>query len=126
VVTRCPNLDCLAQIKNNLRHLASRGALDIEGLGEKLVDQLVEQGLVKRLSDLFRLDVETLVDLERMGGWFNGNVKFATAKDLALYPDEVRSYTAAIALPGDDPPAYFQLRFHSRILLPRCSSFHLP
>jgi DNA ligase (NAD+) len=67
VVTRCPNLDCSAQIKNNLRHLASRGALDIEGLGEKLVDQLVEQGLVKRLSDLFRLDVETLADLERMG-----------------------------------------------------------
>ena len=42
VVTRCPNLDCPAQLKNNLRHLARRGALDIEGLGEKLVDQLVE------------------------------------------------------------------------------------
>jgi DNA ligase (NAD+) len=67
VVTRCPNLDCPAQIKNNLRHLASRGALDVEGLGEKLVDQLVEQGLVKRLSDLFVLEVETLANLERMG-----------------------------------------------------------
>src|SRR5262249_54162780 len=49
-VTRCPNLDCPAQLKNNLRHLAQRGALDIEGLGEKLVDQLVERGLVRRLS----------------------------------------------------------------------------
>jgi DNA ligase (NAD+) len=67
VVTRCPNLDCPAQIKNNLRHLASRGALDVEGLGEKLVDQLVEQGLVKRLSDLFRLDAPTLAELDRMG-----------------------------------------------------------
>jgi DNA ligase (NAD+) len=67
VVTRCPDLDCPAQIKNNLRHLASRGALDVEGLGEKIVEQLVEQGLVKRLSDPFRLDAETLAGLERMG-----------------------------------------------------------
>ena len=52
-VTRCTNLDCPAQLKNNLRHLAGRGALDIEGLGEKLIDQLVERGVVKRLSDVF-------------------------------------------------------------------------
>jgi DNA ligase (NAD+) len=67
VVTRCPDLDCPAQLKNNLRHLASRGALDIEGLGEKLVDQLVERGDVKRLSDVFALDAATLATLERMG-----------------------------------------------------------
>jgi DNA ligase (NAD+) len=67
VVTRCPNLDCPAQLKNNLRHLASRGALDVEGLGEKLVDQLVEQGRVRRLSDLFALDADALAGLERMG-----------------------------------------------------------
>ncbi|MBW1687037.1 MAG: NAD-dependent DNA ligase LigA, partial [Deltaproteobacteria bacterium] len=67
VVTRCPNLDCPAQIKNNLRHLASRGALDVEGLGEKLVDQLVERGLVTRLSDVFALERETFARLERMG-----------------------------------------------------------
>jgi DNA ligase (NAD+) len=66
-VTRCPNLDCPAQLKNNLRHLGSRGALDIEGLGEKLVDQLVERGFVRRLSDVFRLDAATLAGLERMG-----------------------------------------------------------
>jgi DNA ligase (NAD+) len=66
-VTRCPDLDCPAQLKNNLRHLASRGALDIEGLGEKLVDQLVERGDVKRLSDVFALDAATLATLERMG-----------------------------------------------------------
>jgi DNA ligase (NAD+) len=67
VVTRCPNLDCPAQLKNNLRHLASRGALDIEGLGEKLVEQLVDAGHLERLSDVFRLDQETLESLERMG-----------------------------------------------------------
>jgi DNA ligase (NAD+) len=67
VITRCPNIDCPAQLKNNLRHLASRGALDVDGLGEKLVDQLVERGLVTRFSDLFALDAETLEGLDRMG-----------------------------------------------------------
>jgi DNA ligase (NAD+) len=67
VVTRCPNLDCPAQLKNNIRHLASRGALDVEGLGEKLVDQLVELGHVKRLSDVFALETDALMGMERMG-----------------------------------------------------------
>jgi DNA ligase (NAD+) len=67
VVTRCPNLDCPAQLKNNLRHLAGRGALDIEGLGEKIVDQLVERGVVQRISDVFALDTAALAQLERMG-----------------------------------------------------------
>jgi DNA ligase (NAD+) len=66
-VTRCPNLDCPAQLKNNLLHLASRGALDIDGLGEKLVEQLVEHGRIRRISDVYRLDAETLAGLERMG-----------------------------------------------------------
>jgi DNA ligase (NAD+) len=66
-VTRCTNLDCPAQLENNLLHLAGRHALDIEGLGEKLVHQLVSRGLVKRLSDLFALDAATLLELERMG-----------------------------------------------------------
>ncbi|MDG2333366.1 MAG: NAD-dependent DNA ligase LigA [Myxococcota bacterium] len=66
-VTRCPNLDCPAQLKTNLRHLAGRGALDIDGLGEKIVEQLVESGLVERLSDLFTLEAEGLEALERMG-----------------------------------------------------------
>ena len=66
-VTRCANLDCPAQLKNNLRHLAGRSALDIDGLGEKLVDQLVEAGQVARLSDVFALDEQSLVALDRMG-----------------------------------------------------------
>ncbi len=66
-VTRCANLDCPAQLKNNLRHLAGRSALDVDGLGEKLVDQLVEAGLVTRLSDVFALDEDSLSGLERMG-----------------------------------------------------------
>ncbi len=66
-IIRCTNLDCPAQLKNNLRHLASRDALDIDGLGEKLVDQLVEAGLVVRLSDIFALELKDIDGLERMG-----------------------------------------------------------
>ena len=73
-VTRCANIDCPAQLKNNLRHLASRGALDVDGLGEKLVDQLVEANLVSRLSDVFALDLEQITGLERMGEKSAANV----------------------------------------------------
>jgi DNA ligase (NAD+) len=66
-VTRCPNLDCPAQLKNNLLHVAGRDALDIDGLGEKLVDQLVDGGHVRRVSDLFEQDAKALAGLERMG-----------------------------------------------------------
>ena len=67
VVMRCPNLACPAQIKARIRHFASADALDIEGLGEKLVDQLADRGLVHDPADLFGLDAETLAGLERMG-----------------------------------------------------------
>ncbi|MCB1683220.1 MAG: hypothetical protein KDI31_01995, partial [Pseudomonadales bacterium] len=58
---------CPAQRKEGLRHFASRLALDIEGLGDKLIDVLVEQGLVQEPADLFRLSAETLSALPRMG-----------------------------------------------------------
>jgi DNA ligase (NAD+) len=67
VVTRCPNPACPAKLRNRLLHLAGRSALDIDGLGEKLVGQLLETGLVERPADLFRLRVEDLTGLERMG-----------------------------------------------------------
>jgi DNA ligase (NAD+) len=65
-VTRCPNSTCPAQVRGRLIHFASRGAMDIEGLGEKLVDQVVTEGLVKDPSDFYHLTVEQLADLERM------------------------------------------------------------
>lgn len=67
VYVRCPNLECTAQIKERLRYFASRGAMDIDGLGEKLIDQLVDKGLVRTFGDLYRLKKEQLVELERMG-----------------------------------------------------------
>jgi DNA ligase (NAD+) len=67
-VARCTGaLVCAAQLKESLRHFASRRALDIEGLGSKLIDQLVDQGIVKNAAHLFRLDARQLAELERMG-----------------------------------------------------------
>jgi DNA ligase (NAD+) len=60
-------LYCRAQRKEALRHFASRRAMNIDGLGDKLVEQLVEQGLVHSPADLYRLDVTSLIGLERMG-----------------------------------------------------------
>jgi DNA ligase (NAD+) len=67
VYIRCPNLDCPAQVKERIRYFASRNAMDIEGLGDKLVEQLVSAGLVRGYGDLYRLTGEQLLTLERMG-----------------------------------------------------------
>ena len=66
-VARCDNPTCPAQLRRRLEHFAARNAMDIEGLGPAVVEQLVEQGLVKDLSDLYELNVESLGALERMG-----------------------------------------------------------
>jgi DNA ligase (NAD+) len=67
VYIRCPNADCPAQVKERIRYYASRNAMDIEGLGDKLVDQLVNQKLVVDYGDLYRLTADKLLELERMG-----------------------------------------------------------
>lgn len=66
VVWRCENTSCPARLRRSLQHFASRGAMNIEGLGEALVDQLVSQGLVRDYSDLYGLDVPTLAALESL------------------------------------------------------------
>lgn len=67
-VARCSGgLFCPAQRKEAVRHFASRRALDIEGLGSKLIDQLIDGGLVKTLADVYRLTPAQLMELERMG-----------------------------------------------------------
>jgi DNA ligase (NAD+) len=67
VARRCVNAGCVAQLKERLSHFASRKAMDIEGLGEKLVDQLVEKKLVADVADVYTLTRGTLARLERMG-----------------------------------------------------------
>ncbi|MFN7953700.1 MAG: NAD-dependent DNA ligase LigA [bacterium] len=66
VAYRCVNSQCPAQLKEALRHFASRDAMDIEGLGAKLVDQLVEKGLATSPADLYALTEAQLAELERM------------------------------------------------------------
>ena len=66
VATRCLNLVCPAQVTGRIEHFAARGALDIEGLGTRLVEQLVEKDLVHDVSDLYTLQLDDLVPLEGM------------------------------------------------------------
>lgn len=64
---KCINAGCSAQIKERIRHFVSKKAFDMDGLGKKLVEQLVDQKLVNSFADLFHLDRDTLAGLERMG-----------------------------------------------------------
>jgi len=66
-VRRCININCPAQIKGSIFHFASKRAMDIEGLGEKLIEQLVDNQIVKDVSDIYYLKKDDLLKLERMG-----------------------------------------------------------
>ncbi|MFC1770657.1 NAD-dependent DNA ligase LigA [Candidatus Margulisiibacteriota bacterium] len=67
VAYRCSNINCPAQIKGRIIHYASREAMDISGLGDVLVNQLVDKEIVSSIEDIYRLDTETLKNIERMG-----------------------------------------------------------
>lgn len=67
VALRCINPDCPAQLKEGIIHFVSREAMNIEGLGEKIIEQLFDAGLIKSIADLYRLKKEDLLPLERMG-----------------------------------------------------------
>jgi DNA ligase (NAD+) len=67
VAYRCVNVSCPARMRESILHFAGRHAMNVDGLGEKIVEQLLDKGLVKDFADLYKLDLETLADLERMG-----------------------------------------------------------
>ena len=67
VVFRCSNFLCPAKIKGNIKHFVSKDALDMDGLGEKLIDQLVNEKIIKNVDDLFQINKNQLANLERMG-----------------------------------------------------------
>ena len=67
VAWRCVNADCPAKLKESILHFAGRKAMNIDGLGEVLVDQVVDKGLVRSVADIYTLTETTLVQLERMG-----------------------------------------------------------
>ncbi|MFO8011706.1 MAG: NAD-dependent DNA ligase LigA [Phycisphaerae bacterium] len=87
-VTRCTNASCPAQVKESILHWGSKQALDIDGLGEKLVDQLVETDLVADVADLYDLEADAVADLERMAEKSAANLVEAieASKDRATLP----------------------------------------
>ena len=66
VVARCQNMECSAQVKGRIDHFVSKGCMDIDGFGTKLVDQLVEKKLMKNVADIYSLSLDQLSELERM------------------------------------------------------------
>jgi DNA ligase (NAD+) len=86
VYVRCPNLVCPAQLRERISYFAGRSAMDIEGLGDKLVAQLVDSGVVSDYADLYRLTAEQLAELERMGKKSSANLiaEIAGSKDRGL------------------------------------------
>jgi DNA ligase (NAD+) len=74
VVWRCANASCPARLRRSLDHFASRSAMNVEGLGESLVDQLVAKDLVRDFADVYQLTADRLADLERMGKKSAANV----------------------------------------------------
>jgi DNA ligase (NAD+) len=95
---RCTGgLYCKAQRKQTLLHFAGRRAMDIEGLGEKLVDQLVERELVKNPADLYELGFETLAGLERMGEKSAGNLLLNVQKSRET---DLHRFIYALGIPG--------------------------
>ncbi|MHC9539441.1 MAG: NAD-dependent DNA ligase LigA [Vulcanimicrobiota bacterium] len=88
-VARCVNVSCPAQVKERIRHYCSRKAMDIEGFGESIVEQVVDRGLVKDISDLYRLTMDELISLERMGKTLAekllDNINNSRGRDLARF-----------------------------------------
>ncbi len=65
--SRCVNVNCPARLRESILHFAARGVMDIDGMGDAIVDQLVGAGLVKNVADIYKLTAEQLIGLERMG-----------------------------------------------------------
>ncbi|HKV56103.1 MAG TPA: NAD-dependent DNA ligase LigA [Candidatus Binataceae bacterium] len=85
----CVNVNCPARMRESIRHFASKAALDIDGLGDKLVGQLVETGLVKELDDLYKIKKADLVGLERMADKSAQNVIDAIERSRAVTLDRL-------------------------------------
>jgi DNA ligase (NAD+) len=78
--SRCINANCPARLKESILHFSSRGVMNIDGVGDALVDQLVDRGIVRGIADLYDLKIEDLMALERMGVKSAGNVLRNIAK----------------------------------------------
>jgi DNA ligase (NAD+) len=95
-IARCTNRACPAQLAGRLRHFATRTAMDIDGLGEKLCEAFVEHELVRSVADLYRLDLPTLTNLERMGEKSAQNLLEAIARSKTT---TLRRFIYALGIP---------------------------
>jgi DNA ligase (NAD+) len=72
--SRCININCPARLKESILHFAARGVMNIDGIGDVLVDQLVDRGMVRSVADIYGLTLDQLVSLDRMAAKSAGNV----------------------------------------------------
>jgi DNA ligase (NAD+) len=79
-VARCPNQDCPAQIKASMKHFVSRDAMDIKGLGEKVLSQMIRDGLIEEEADIYRLDRDALMKLDKVNEKKADNLLAAIAR----------------------------------------------
>lgn len=87
VAVRCTGIDCLAQLKEKIKHFCKKDTMNIEGFGDKICEQLVDKGVVKGVEDVFHLKIEDLMKLERMGKKLAQNLldSIEKAKKTELY-----------------------------------------
>ena len=94
---RCLNVSCPARLKQSILHFISKGGLDVEGMGPQLISQLVDRGIVKSLADLFKLNRETLIGLERLGPKSADNLLAALENVKTVNPGR---FLFALGIPG--------------------------
>lgn len=107
---RCVNASCPARLKETIYHFASRNAMDIEGLGTKLIDQMVDRGLVTDVADLYTLDLDKLASLERMAEKSASNVLKALERSKKVAADRFL-FSLGIPLVGEHVARLLMMEF---------------
>ncbi len=112
---RCVNANCPAKLRETIRHFASRGVMNIEGMGDALVNQLVDKGLVKNVADIYDLKEDQLLGLERMGKKSAENIlrEIKQAKDPKRVPLEKVIYGLGIRFVGERTAQFLAEHFGS-------------
>ena len=118
---RCVNANCPAKLRETILHFASRGVMNIDGMGEALVTQLTERGLVKNVADIYKLTKEDLLSLERMGDKSAQNIldEIEASKKLPL---ERVIYGLGIRLVGERTAQFLAEHFGSMEALDKPAS----
>ncbi|MGA2980800.1 MAG: NAD-dependent DNA ligase LigA [Terriglobales bacterium] len=121
---RCVNANCPAKLQGTILHFASRHVMDIDGLGEVLVNQLTERGLVKNVADLYKLTKDNLLQLERMGEKSAENV-LAEIADSKKLPLERVVYGLGIRFVGERTAQFLAEHFGSLDAIMKASAEEL-